>query len=322
VFIEEEGSREALRDRLAPFLGDDASGARLDIAWRKGVRLDDPASLSRLITACKGAALVVLDPLVELHGADENEQKEMGAVIRGINRLLSETGAAVVILHHTKKGDSWDPGKKGSALSSDARGSGVLVGAVDTVFSVKSVPPSQRVPGELRFVVENPDTRIGEPVPRRLAAVKLTGGVGSLEWLEDPDRPQTGGELQERLVAALSPDPAHALPPKPLREMLHVKMDRLEAAITLGFRDRRIAAGLRGGLYRVGDPGGDRGGVTQTRYPGQNPAGNGGNAGVTPLPCTPPLGGAGDAGNGPTPDRSTYLPNCAPDPDDDDRVAP
>ena len=73
--------------------------------------------------------LIVLDPLVGFHNAEENANGAMEEVAGLLRRLARETGAAVVIIHHTRKsnGDSedhagdMDAGRGASALAAASR---------------------------------------------------------------------------------------------------------------------------------------------------------------------------------------------------------
>lgn len=70
-------------------------------------------------------ALIVFDTLARcLVGADENSAKDMGIAIAALDRLRTETAAAVLVVHHT--------GKDGN----QERGSSALRGAADTVVAL------------------------------------------------------------------------------------------------------------------------------------------------------------------------------------------
>lgn len=67
-------------------------------------------------------ALIVVDTLARtMGGGDENTAKDMGQFIRSIDMLRKETGAHVMVIHHS-----------GKDASKGARGSGSLRAAVDT----------------------------------------------------------------------------------------------------------------------------------------------------------------------------------------------
>ena len=74
--------------------------------------------------------LIVLDPLIGFHNEDENTNGAMEEVATFLRRLARETGAAVVVIHHTRKGNGggseahagdMDAGRGASALSAAAR---------------------------------------------------------------------------------------------------------------------------------------------------------------------------------------------------------
>ena len=68
--------------------------------------------------------LIVIDTLARNFGpGDENSQKDMGAFIRGIDALIYETGAAVMVVHHT-----------GKDVDRGERGSSAFRGAVDSLI--------------------------------------------------------------------------------------------------------------------------------------------------------------------------------------------
>jgi len=78
------------------------------------------------ITALK-PKLVVIDTLARsMVGGDENSARDMGKAIDNCNRIQRETGAAVLLVHHT--------GKSGS----NERGSSALRGAADMMIELTS----------------------------------------------------------------------------------------------------------------------------------------------------------------------------------------
>ncbi len=84
--------------------------------------------LTRLVIE-KGFGLVVLDPLANLLPVrDENDAAAMIAALTPLY-AITEAGAAVLLLHHPRKGD----GGEGQA----ARGSGALPGFVDIILELR-----------------------------------------------------------------------------------------------------------------------------------------------------------------------------------------
>lgn len=103
-----------------------------DLAMRvlpHSVPFDSDDDFARLIQALKALAnmplIVVIDTLARFGGAlDENSASEMGVFIDRCDEIKRVTGAAVVVVHHTRKG------------SRVLRGSSALEGAADVVIEV------------------------------------------------------------------------------------------------------------------------------------------------------------------------------------------
>ena len=72
-------------------------------------------------------ALIVVDTLARcFSGGDENETADMGRFVESADRLRQDTGATVLVLHHSGKDEE-----------REERGSSVLRGAADTVMRLK-----------------------------------------------------------------------------------------------------------------------------------------------------------------------------------------
>jgi hypothetical protein len=82
----------------------------------------DAAALQKVFQDVGRIGLIVIDTLARAMGTgDENTTKDMGAFIANVDKLRHETGAHVMIVHHS-----------GKDASKGARGSGSLRAAVDT----------------------------------------------------------------------------------------------------------------------------------------------------------------------------------------------
>jgi hypothetical protein len=91
------------------------------------VQLADRGEVESLIQAIlalpERPALVIIDTLARSAvGLNENSAEHMGAVIAGADRIREATGAAVLLLHHTPRGEERE------------RGSTALRGATDTLL--------------------------------------------------------------------------------------------------------------------------------------------------------------------------------------------
>jgi hypothetical protein len=82
----------------------------------------------QLLAACKGARLVILDPVRDFHNADENDSTAMKALARHIASYAASTGAAWLLIHHSSRaaalngfGGSADAGRGSTALTNAVR---------------------------------------------------------------------------------------------------------------------------------------------------------------------------------------------------------
>ncbi|WP_250473087.1 helicase RepA family protein [Caballeronia sp. GAFFF1] len=64
---------------------------------------DGAEEYRQLVALCKGARLVIFDPLRRFHDSDENDTAAMTAIVSKFERLAHDTGAAVVIAHHANR---------------------------------------------------------------------------------------------------------------------------------------------------------------------------------------------------------------------------
>lgn len=136
VYVAAEGSA-GLGQRLRAWVAEHGFAGGNPPIWFlcEAVNLMDANSVSRFLADTRSAVagavgLVVFDTLARcMPGGDENSSKDMGLVIAAVDRVRKETGAAVVLVHHTvKNGDT-------------ERGSGALRGGMDTMIHVTREGP-------------------------------------------------------------------------------------------------------------------------------------------------------------------------------------
>lgn len=79
--------------------------------------------LNRLRTVCQGRRLVFIDPLIRLHDSDENDNTAASHLMLSIQRIARDTRCAIVLLHHSGKGqvDGWAAARGASAITTTAR---------------------------------------------------------------------------------------------------------------------------------------------------------------------------------------------------------
>lgn len=176
----------------------------------------------------------------------------MAMVLGAIRDLITATGCAVVLVHHTRKGDSWNKSSSADASSEDARGSGALVGEVDHVIAIRGLPASKRKDGEIRFFVENPDTRIAATFAKKLLCFTLAGGLMTeLDVGAAANDPEVqASELLTRMLPLLPEPPAH-ISRNQLRTSLRVRKELLLEAVDLGLKRGVVKDNYPDGISRV-----------------------------------------------------------------------
>lgn len=133
LYIDEENPEDVVRQRLKKLGLTDGSHDNLRYIHQQSVRLDKHPE--RLIDEAADFApdLILLDSLTRLHSGDENNAGFIAGLFNdGINPLVRETGAALVILHHVNKSD-------GTSAFGRARGSSDIVGSIDAGFDISKV---------------------------------------------------------------------------------------------------------------------------------------------------------------------------------------
>ena len=127
LLIDEETPRPFLRDRFEKMgIGKDLP---LYILHFQGIQIDRSIYLEALIQKIREIkpVFVVFDSLIRFHSQNENEAGAMSRVMGAFRRIANE-GVTVWIIHHHRKGDG--------PLDQKSRGSGDIVGGVDTEFSI------------------------------------------------------------------------------------------------------------------------------------------------------------------------------------------
>jgi RecA-family ATPase len=104
-------------------------------------------------------AWIALDPISKLHHANENDQREVGLVMRNIERLQAfAQGAAIIIVHHFGHPNEMSPYRQGGGRF---RGSTHFYADVDTLVTLQRNSPLWAK--EPKFTVAF-ETRHGEPL--------------------------------------------------------------------------------------------------------------------------------------------------------------
>lgn len=111
VYIQEENSAKKLKrrmTRLLKWMGRDESDLRgyFTFITNQSFRLDRPDVMQRLCTEVLDSnrpALVVFDPMVEMHTKKENDNDEMTPLMAALRQIRDHYECVVILVHHVNK---------------------------------------------------------------------------------------------------------------------------------------------------------------------------------------------------------------------------
>jgi hypothetical protein len=186
LYLDEESSPALLSHRLRKLLiPKEVSVDELDlhIAVGQGLSFSQPASVDQLraLMADLRPALVIVDSLIRVHGAEENSATEMAKVFQAVKDLIREFGCAFLFADHQRK-----PNNFSTSLDLLLRGTSEKAAFVDTLLSLR------RKDGTL--IVEHSKSRFAEPVPAFVVLIE--------DMDEDSTTIKYGGEAEEIKKAA------------------------------------------------------------------------------------------------------------------------
>ncbi len=204
---------------LARARGRELSDLPIEVIVEPAVRL--PEGLARLAAtvAATSPSLLLLDPLIRLHRADENSAAEMSVILDGLRGLARASQTAVLLVHHARKAQA------GASAGAGLRGSSDLHAFGDSNLYLRRLSHD----GELELRIEQRATACPEPVrlqlevsegDRPVARFALADGATAAE---DP----LAGKLVAMLGGAAGPLSSSAIRAK------------------LGVRNQAVASALR-----------------------------------------------------------------------------
>lgn len=206
LYVNGEGQR-GIRKRVRGWVQEYGTTDQFHLV-PQAVAMPDPAQLDELIALISELpskpALIVLDTLARTFGGgDENSQKDMNAFVSAVDRLKEETGASVLVVHHSGKDDS-----------RGARGSSAFTGAVDTLIHCTREGDKVRLANRAPFGKQK-DAEEFEDIALRKVVVRLAGLEGEDdpttlimarddEADDEPPKPAGArGPLQEKLLSVI-----------------------------------------------------------------------------------------------------------------------
>lgn len=182
--------------------------------------------------------LLLLDPLIRLHRADENSAAEMSVILDGIRALARGSGTAILLVHHTRKAAA------GSSAGAGLRGSSDLHAFGDTNLYLRKL---DRDGLELR--IEHRACACPPPLRLRMTVDEGQNPSARIVVSEGPDRDDP---IARKLLAALRASPA-PLSSRALRAQLGVRNQSLAQALHALLSQGRIERAGRDG-YRIRPP--------------------------------------------------------------------
>lgn len=110
---------------------------RVHVVCMAAVNLADPGSAASVVARCRmlpeSPAVVVLDPLRDMHRAAEDSSTEMEPVLSALRGLRTVLGCVVLAVHHTGKASESSRGRR---PGQNLRGSSAIHGAIECGFYV------------------------------------------------------------------------------------------------------------------------------------------------------------------------------------------
>jgi hypothetical protein len=165
----------------------------------EAISLSNPAQIAKLEAAIYAKvdkarmatpSLIVVDTFAQAAGvSSENDNAEVGASMAHLQRLAANTGATVLVIHHSPK-----------ASPGDLRGASAMRGAVRTVLFLDEEGRLRQTKNNLGPALTYSTAVRIESVPGiRPAAIGTDGSVGVL--VEDNERPTS---LDDELMGILA----------------------------------------------------------------------------------------------------------------------
>jgi hypothetical protein len=203
---------------MARHRGVDFEGVEIYVITAANLRLDrDPHRRQLLETAKRlRPRLVLLDPLVRLHGLDENHATEVAGLLAYFRALQRQLDLSVILVHHTRK----------NAMGGVAAGQG-LRGSSDIHAFGDSNLYLRRTHKE-RLVLSSEHRAAPASPPVHLELVTTNPQTTHLEVVAEP-RDDRQRSLQEQVLALLAN--GQVLTRSRLRDTLSVKNQRLGEAL-------------------------------------------------------------------------------------------
>ena len=217
-----EDALPVVRERIAGMArhrGLDLSQVEIHVITVPVLRLDRDPDRTRLLETTKRLRprLLVLDPLVRLHGIDENNAGEVAALLAYFRSLQRQLDLSVLLVHHTRKNAAG-----GASAGQGLRGSSDIHAFGDSNLYLR------RTREHLVLSSEHRAAPASAPVCLELIATNVeTTHLEVVAEFQDGNRKQRG--LEERVLDLLTGGAVFTR--AKLRDSLGVKNERLGEAL-------------------------------------------------------------------------------------------
>ena len=235
-----EDALGVVRERIAGIArhrGLDLGPLEIHVITQAVLRLDRDPDRSRLreTTRRLRPRLLLLDPLVRLHGIDENHAGEVAELLAYFRALQRQFELAVVLVHHTRKNAA-----AGVAAGLGLRGSGDIHAFGDSNLYLRRTRDHLMLSSEHRAAPASPSVA--------LELVTTDAATTHLEVVDELPEKKCRG-LESRILDLLAP--GAVLTRAKLRDALGVKNEHLGAALESLERAGRLGRTV-GGWQRLG----------------------------------------------------------------------
>ncbi len=195
--------------------------------------LDSPQDRDRLreTVAQIRPVLLVLDPFIRLHRADENSSREIAPILGYLRELQREFRTAVLLVHHVRKGSAKD--RPGQAL----RGSSDMHGWGDSNLYLR------RNHTHLLLSTEHRAAPSLNGIPLDLSVAGSTVALSVIDESAAPDPVPL--PPAERVIAALA-QTQHPLSSQQLRKLCRIRTATLCETLAVLRREHRVVHSLNG----------------------------------------------------------------------------
>jgi hypothetical protein len=195
----------------------DLAQVEMHVITAPTLRLDREPHRGRLLETARRLRprLVLLDPLVRLHGIDENHAGEVAGLLAYFRALQRQLDLAVILVHHTRKNAAG-----GAAAGQGLRGSSDLHAFGDSNLYLRRTRERLLLSSEHRAAPASP--------PVYLELVATDARTTHLEVVAEVDVPKRGG-LQDQVLRQLAGGLVQTR--AALRDALGVRNERLGEAL-------------------------------------------------------------------------------------------